>query len=229
MKMFRLGLVVLLAIFFYQPAMANVELNVNVEDDSFNNKIYYMDEGKEEDVSLSWDEKVVYSGEGKVAITVKNKVAGDLIVKVDLLSSSGAGGEMSVTSLWFKTGYVAGPFGTPVEIIELLGDGEGTSVIDEENDTPETVTKADLTTLCLKEDLAANTTTTLLEFFTKFKLASHLIFTAILVDDVDADSPQVIGVDVQTVFFNYTGAGEDDEVSPGNDEDPIWLDLIQAD
>jgi hypothetical protein len=54
-------------------------------------------------------------------------------------------------------------------------------------------------------------------------MCGHIIFTAILVDDATAATPQVMGVDVQTVFFNYINTAA---VLP---QIPIWLDLITSD
>jgi hypothetical protein len=54
-------------------------------------------------------------------------------------------------------------------------------------------------------------------------MPAHIIFTAILVDDVTAATPQVMGVDVQTVFFNYI------DLAAVPAQTPIWLKLIQSD
>lgn len=198
-----------------QEALANVTLNVNAKNSALANKIYYTDlASKLVTVTLPWKEKVVYGGDGEVTITVNNKLKGDLIIKIDILSS--VAGAMVVSGAWLKYGLTTGPFNTPSKVIEIIADG-GTPT----GGTP--IDKTDLTTLCLEKTLAANTTITLLNFFTKFSSPSHIIFTAVLLDDAAAVSPQVIGLDVQTVFFNYV----DTAITPV--PAPIWLNLVQSD
>lgn len=198
-----------------QEASANVTLNVNAKNSTLANKIYYSDSAsKLVTVTLPWKEKAVYGGDGEVVITVNNKLKGDLIIKIDILSS--VAGAMAVSGAWLKYGSTTGPFSTPSKVIEITADG-GTPT----GGTP--IDKTDLTTLCLEKTLAANTTITLMDFFTKFSAPSHIIFTAVLLDDAAAVSPQVQGVDVQTVFFNYV----DTTITPV--PAPIWLKLAQSD
>ncbi len=69
------------------------------------------------------------------------------------------------------------------------------------------------------------------DFFTAFKSPMHVIITAVLVDTVNPVSPattQVLGVDVQSIFFNYIDTSTTGwELTPSGRS--MWLDLIQAD
>lgn len=209
------GLMVFLIIFCNQDVLANVTLNVNAKSSVLANKIYYTDTAsKLVTVALPWKEKAVYGGDGEIVITVNNKVKGDLIVKVDILSSTA--GAMGVASAWFKYGSTIGPFNNPMKTVEIVSDGNHAT-----GDTD--IHKTNLSTLCLEKSLTANTTITLLDFFTKFSSPSHIIFTAILVDDANAAKPQVLGADVQTLFFNYVDTSQTPAPTP------IWLELIQSD
>jgi hypothetical protein len=207
------GLLVFLVICCSQEVLANVKLNVNAKNSTLANKIVYDAAGKPVTVTLPWKEKAVYGGDGEVVISVNNTLKGDLIIKVDILSALSGG--MDVSSFWLKYGSITGPFGTPTKVIEIVADTKSPT-----NGTA--IDKTMLSTLCLETKLTANTTITLLDFFTKYSAPSHIIFTAILVDDATAVSPQVLGVDVQTIFFNYI----DPAVTPT--PTPIWLDLIQS-
>jgi len=223
MKKGRLGLsiMIFMGICCSQNVFANVTLSVNAKSASTANKIYYYDGTSTKSVTLSWKEKAVYGGYGEFAVTIKNAAVGDLIVKADIVSAES--GSMTVTSKWLKYGLVDGPFGGKVKVVELVGDEgspTGGTAID----------KTDLSTICLEKQLTASTTITLFDFFCSLKSSAHIILTAILVDNTDVSvtptvPPQVIGVDVQTIFFNYidTSGSEWYTVSP------IWLDLIQAD
>lgn len=211
------GLLIFLVFCCSQEVSANVTLNVNAKTNTLVNKIVYDAAGKPVTVTLPWKEKAVYGSDGEVSISVKNVIKGDLIIKVDILSASTPAGTMSVLSYWLKYGSVAGPFNTMTKVVEIIADGGiptgGTAIA-----------KGTLSTLCLETQLAANTTITLFDFFPKFASSpSHIILTAILVDDATAASPQVMGVDVQTAFFNYI----DPTVTPT--PTPIWLKLIQSD
>ena len=210
------GLIIFLVICCGQEVFANVKLNVNAKSSTLANKIVY-DVVKNTvvtpvTVTLPWKEKAVYGGDGEVAITVNNTLKGDLIIKVDILSASA--GNMSVSSAWLKYG-TTGPFGA--KAIEIVADGvkpSGSAVA---------VNKTDLSTLCLVNQLTANTTISLLNFITSLSSPAHIIFTAILLDNVENPLPQVMGVDVQTIFFNYI----DPTITPT--PTPIWLDLVQSD
>jgi hypothetical protein len=209
------GLLIFLVFCCSQEVLANVTLNVNAKSNTLANKIVYDAAGKPVTVTLPWKEKAVYGSDGEVTVTVNNKLKGDLIIKVDIISSSA--GAMSVSSSWLKYGSTSGPFGTPTKVIEIVTNGgkaTGSTVV---------VDKTALATLCLENQLAANTTITLFDFFTKFSSPSQIIFTAILLDNVGNPAPQVMGVDVQTVFFNYV----DPTATPT--PTPIWLELIQSD
>jgi hypothetical protein len=212
------GLLVFLIFYCSQEVLANVKLNVNAKSSILANKIVYdVVKGTTvtpATVTLPWKEKAVYGGDGEVAITVNNTLKGDLIIKIDILSASSPAGTMSVFSAWLKYGST-GPFGA--KAIEIVADGvtpTGSSIA---------VDKTDLATLCLVNQLAANTTISLLNFIAKISSPSHIIFTAILLDNVENTAPQVMGVDVQTIFFNYI----DPTLTPT--PTPIWLDLIQSD
>ncbi len=218
------GLLILLVFCCSQEVLANVTLNVNAKTSTLANKIYYYDGTTTKTVTLPWKEKAVYSNDGEVVVSVKNVLVGDLIIKVDIVT--GTAGAMSVTSSWLKYGSTTGPFGTTTKIVEIIAD-KGTPT----GGTP--IDKTDLTTLCLEKQLAANTTINLFDFFTKFNSPSHIILTAILLDNADptvtpAVGPQVIGVDVQTIFFDYI---DTTVVTPGSEwynTTAMWLKLIQA-
>lgn len=210
------GLLVFLVICCNQEVLAevlsNVTLNVNAK--ALVNKISYKDpKGNDIPVILLWKEKAVYGGYGEVAITVNNTLQGDLIIKVDYVEASGRVGNMSVISGWLKYDHTGG-FAQSVEVVMngRMATG-GTAPYD-------VVSKTNLSSLCLVKQLPAKTTLTLLNYFTQIRYSAHIIFTAILVDDATAASPQVMGVDVQTVFFN-------DRTTPTTI--PIWLDLITSD
>jgi hypothetical protein len=72
----------------------------------------------------------------------------------------------------------------------------------------------------------------LYSFTSGFKTSAHIIFTAVLVNSATAANPQVLGVDVQSIFFNYiptSATGWYNTRSTATDAyTPIWLDLIQA-
>jgi hypothetical protein len=222
---FGFGLLVFLVICCSQEALANVTLNVNAKSSTLANKFYYFDGTTTKTVTLPWKEKAVYGNDGEVTITVKNALVGDLIIKVDIVSNTA--GKMIVSSAWLKYGTTTGPFGSTTKVIEVIADGGSPTGGD-------AIDKTDLTTLCLEKQLAANTTITLFDFFTKFSSPSHFIITAILVDNVDplvtpTLDPQVMGVDVQTVFFNYIDTTVVTSGSEWYNVTPIWIDLIQAD
>jgi hypothetical protein len=215
-----IGLLVFTIIVCTQNVMANVTLNVNAKSSKLANKIYYNDlNDKLVTVSLPWKEKAVYDGDGEIAITVNNKLAGDLIVKVDIVTSSD--GEMTVSSGWLKYGSDSGPFENTMKVIYIVADGGIAPTAD--GDPPaEEVHKEDLGSLCLEKGLKANTTINLFNFITSFNSPSHIIFTALLLENAaptSTETPKVIGVDIQTVLFNYTGTQD-------KPEDPIWLNLI---
>jgi len=175
-------------------------------------------------VPLIWNEKAVFNGsstaDAEIKITATTKVAGDLIVKVDMLTASiTSGGAITVSSAWLKYIPGEGPFGS--RAIGMVEDG---GQVDPNNFPLLLLDKTDLTTLTVADAVAANTTFTFFDFFTKSQLPMHIIITAVLVDDTTADYPQVLGVDVQSIFFNYINP------SPAGWAQirPIWLDLIQT-
>lgn len=242
-----LGLFVFLAISCSQDVLAvdsNVTLKVNAAASSDANKIYYATAAASPTavtVTLPWLEKAVYSGESPdVKVTVKTlNVTGDLIIKADFLTATtpGAigntsGGALTVKSYWLKyktaTNLISGGIGfvqtgdlTTTVATTSGGLTVGTSIVN----------GFSLPSLVLKKSLSP-TTLTLILANVGFKLPVHVIFTAVLLNDATAHNPQVLGVDVQSVFFNYIDRITDSQTWPntGDSDDyrPIWLDLIQA-
>jgi len=211
------GLLVFLVIYCNQDVLANVTLNVNATNSTAANKIYYRATSTATvptTVTLPWKEKAVYSGTtGGYSINVYNKVAGDLIIKVDFLSAT-TGGALSVSSKWLKS--------------KSSGDAEMVA----NHVTPTVgvaIDKDHLNTLCLKTTtLTARTTTALFTHSDPLTLwlPTYIIFTAVLVDSASAEHPQVLGVDIQTIFFNYIDTTTNN-LDWYNDP-PIWLTFIQA-
>lgn len=241
-----LGLLVFLAISCSQDVLAanNLTLKVNAGSNTTTaNKIYYRTgtSTTPTPVTLPWTEKAVYNGtstaDADVKITVTNGMAktvltADLIVKVDFLTATSAGA-MTVTSGWLKYADDVALGGGPGVVI-----AHDTEVLTYNGVVQPAVDKATLSTLVLKEHFVGGAAITLFNFSTKFNSATHIIFTAILVDNADLPDvhdvspfPQVLGVDVQTVFFNYidtsvtTTSGSD---TAWFDVTPIWLTFIQA-
>lgn len=236
----------------------NLQLNVNAgTTDTTTNKIYYSaatPTAVSLEVPLVWAEKAVYTGDNAdVKITVKNMAAGDLIVKVDMLvattpgavfntrttpgaiaASNTSGGGFSVLSYWLKYDN-AGEFGDNPIIKMVANGGATTSTTTGGIDVIDYVNAASLPTLVLKRlstptSTTAGTTTTLYSFNTGFKSPTHVIFTAILVSNASAGDPQVLGVDIRSMFFNYISQTPAtwDHTRAADVNTPIWLDLIQA-
>ena len=212
------GLLVFLVIYCKQDVLANVTLNVNATSSTAANKIYYRATSTATvptTVILPWKEKAVYSGAtGECNITVSTKVKGDLIVKVDSVSAT-TGGALSVSSSWLKhrTQTLA-----DTSTIGFFADGG----------MPASGIRVDrryLNTLCLETDLTAKTPITLYtQLLNSNYSLTYYIFTAILVDDAEADHPQVLGVDIQSVFFNYIDTAADNWY----DIIPVWLTFIKT-
>lgn len=179
--------------------------------------------------------------EVKITVTVKAPIStvttGDLIVKcdmvmvttnsalgVDVAATSGSG--LIVQSSWMKYAYYPGPFSTTSSAISLVPNG----MVPLNDPAGLPVDKKDLTSLCLLRYTSSNpltlagTTLTLLDFTTKFRMSAQITITAVLVDSVDNPYPQVMGVDVKTIFFNYVSATGAAKAT----YNPIWLDLIMA-
>jgi hypothetical protein len=206
---------------------------------------YSSPSGLLQNVSTGWAEKALYgsvvaapstttatvptpaNAEVKLTVTVKapttTTLRGDLIIKVDQMTVVGSG--LVVQSFWLREYFISGtgPFGTDATIIGLTANGEtptgSTVAVDNSGMTT-------LSSLCLYTDMTlttSGTTITLLDFTTKFKMSSHIIITAVLVDSVLDDNPQVMGVDVKTIYFNYV-----DPTTPKTTYRPIWLDLVMA-
>jgi len=212
-----LGVSVMVLLTWASVSFANITLNVNTRSNTNVNKITYTSGTTNKTVTLPWKEKVVYNG-GEVGVSVKNAVQGDIVIKVDILSYTDDGAAR-VNSYWLKYGSSVGPV-TPIEVetVELVANGEKPSGA---GDSDPAVDKNTLTTLALARGVTANTTIPLLSFYTNFNYPGQIIFTAMLIDDVTAANPQVMGVDIQTILFNGTDDGS------GGTAAPIWLKLIQ--
>lgn len=205
MKALKHGLgLVFLSLFLCQPGFANVKLNVNAANTALN-KITYTVSEKTTTFTLPWKEKALYGPSSSTNTTIAPKITvttsldGDLIVKMDLIDVTG--NTLNGASFWLKYGTIVDPvLGNENKIVQVVADGDQPAV-----GTGETVNKTDIKTLCLAKKLAKNSTLTLFDFTADgsvLKIDGPVIFTAILIDDVNATSPQVIGVDVQSVYFN---------------------------
>ena len=215
------GLLVFLVIYCNQYVLAaavnGVTLTISPTTSATANKIYYQGATSKQTVTLPWKEKAVYSADEECKITVTTKVKGDLIVKVDFVSAttgSALGGVLSVSSSWLK--YKNQTVEDPAPIGFFANTGVPASGIP--------VDKRYLKTLCLETDLTAKTIILFTQSLKSNYSLTYYIFTAILVDDAEADHPQVLGVDIQSVFFNYI----DTTADTWYDVTPIWLTFIQA-
>jgi len=254
-----LGLFVFLAISCSQDVLAvdsNVTLKVNAASSTDANKIYYTTttSSSATTVTLPWLEKAVYSGDPTdVKVTVKTlNVTGDLIIKADFLiattpgalslatpggvtlqsSTSTSGGALTVKSYWLKYSDGGVVDSNPEISFVQQGDASITVTTSGGIGAPQNVSPGELPTLVLKKSLAP-TTMTLFAAFTGFKAPVHIIFTAVLVNNAAAHNPQVLGVDVQSIFFNYIDRTGTQLYTWPNTGDldaarPVWLDLIQA-
>jgi len=195
-----------------------IKLNVNAK--KITNRMYYSNTaGVEVPVNLGWTEKFLLGETGEIAITATitalptDPKSGDLIIKVDQVTADGT--SMDVVSGWLKYDYrkneLTGSVGVFVENDKII-----------DKDTNEvTIVKSTLATLCLLKEVSP-TTTYLFNYYSSLNISGHLILTAVLVDDATATSPQVLGVDVQTIYFNYPG-------STTKQNHKFWLDIIQSD
>lgn len=210
-KHYIYGLLFFLFMGSSHDAWANLKLNVNAKTTAWN-QITYMIGAIPAISLLPWKEKAQYGianaiREIEPCITITNAAVGDLIVKLDVVQviPIGTNNTIEVKSYWLKYGLILSPLGYTTKVIELVENGHaatGGNVI---------VNKAILKTLCLLNQVPKGKVTTLFDFIAlNFPINAHLIFTAILIDDVNA-SQQVIGVDIQTVYF-----------------DPNWKNLIQS-
>lgn len=208
------GISVFLILAWSQLSFANITLNVNSRSNTAANKLTYTSGTTNKTVSLPWKEKAVYNG-GEVGISVKNALKGDIIIKADVIDCNSTDNKISVFTFWLKYGTQTGPLG-PVKSVELVADGKSAT------GDSDVVDKTDIKTLCLYKTVAANTTLNLLDFITDWNWAGQIVFTALLVDDVTAETPQVLGVDIQSILFNGTNDGS------GTTAKPIWFKLIQS-
>ena len=158
--------------------------------------------------NLTWKEKALY-GSGNIAplITVRNLVTGDLIVRFDLISTGGGAPNQTITPYWLRYGMSTDPSGLDYydTFIELCSNNITPSYpLDVmASQIPVAVNASNLATLALARNVAANTTTTLFNYMTtNFQMDGSAIISVFLVDNVAATSPQVIGIDTQTVYFN---------------------------
>lgn len=191
-----------------RSANANVTLNVNAKSNTSANKLVYTTgttTTTTKTVALPWKEKVVYNN-GQATATVKTAVQGDLIVKLDYIDYTTKG----ITTYYFKKITESLPFGE-VTYLTLMKAGDT-------DDDGNTINPDDIKTLYLSKKQPTNTTLTLFDFDTDLNLPAQLIITAVLIDDIELVKPQVIGVDIQTVLFNYQSS---------TDPKQIWLDLLK--
>jgi len=178
---------------------ANLMLNVNAANTAGDYIQYASANAAVVNSPLLWKEKALYpntlSGSANLpihpSITVKNLVAGDLIVRMDIISDTA--GVLTSTPYWLKYGTGAGTFIPSIEMIPSGGTATGDTVA---------VDPATLSTLALGTS-AANQTTILFDFSTSNLTIpnGYIIFTACLVNSVSSTTPQVLGADVQTIFF----------------------------
>jgi hypothetical protein len=238
----------------------NVQLSVNASNSADANKIYYSVTTPSATVlatpvTLGWTEKAVFSGENPdIKITVKSLLPGDLIIKADFLMATtpgavfythttpGAaevlnvgttsGGAFSVASYWLKYDN-AGEFGDN-PVVKMLGSGHVSETTSGGAINRVIVEPGLLSSLVLKTFPAttptAGTTIVLYGLTSGFKSSAHIIFTAVLVNNASATNPQVLGVDVQSIFFNYIPMPSTtwNQTRGADVNTPIWLDLIQA-
>jgi hypothetical protein len=183
-------------------AWANLTLKVNYKSTAYNTINYTDSAGAAKSMALSWKEKAQYDtatglGQIKPCITITNAAVGDLIVKLDVLIgvTNGTDNIMEVRSYWLKYANIPSPLGYIVKEIEMVENGHAAT------GTSDIVDKNNLSTLCLLKQVPKSEVITLMDFISeRFPLPAHLIFTAILIDDVDV-AKQVIGVDIQNVYF----------------------------
>jgi hypothetical protein len=221
-RKFGLTLVLFIIVLFSGEVLAAditnpVKLNVNVK--KATNRHYYTNTaGTNIAVNLGWTEKMMLGETGEIAISVTISTLtttpskGDLIIKVDQVATDSAN-NMDITSGWLKFDLTGGISQT-VEVVTNGNHATGRLAADN-------VDKTDLNTLCLLKQVAPGTIY-LFNYYSTLDMYGHIIFTAILVNDASLDDgAQVLGVDVQSIYFNYSGATEP------NPE--FWLDLIKSD
>lgn len=221
-RIFGLGLLLLVVTFCNEEILAAdltnpVKLNVNAK--KITNKFLYKIGETVKSVNLGWTEKAVTSETGQVAITVTigtiptDVTDADLIIKVDQIYTTTTNSKeyIDVVSGWLKFNKTF----TYSQSVEVVKDGEIANGITDET---ERVDKKTLASLCLLKSVIPQTLY-LFDYISKDNFAGYVTFTAIL---VDRTTTVVIGVDVQTVFFNY----QTDLTSPSTG---LWLKLIQSD
>ncbi len=202
---------IILVFFFFavvgiRSADANVTLSFNAKSNTTANKLIYTSNSTTKTFALPWKEKAVYN-DGQVTATVKTAVQGDLIVKMDFIDYT----TKNIATYYFKKITESLPLGGVVTYITLLQEGD---MDDEEN----IIDPNNIKTLYLAKKQPANTTLTLFDFQTNINMPGQVIITAMLFDDIESDKPQIIGVDIQTVLFNYQSSTNPTQ---------IWLDLLK--
>lgn len=221
-RKFGLTLLLFLAFLFNREVFAAditnpIKLNVNVK--KATNRHYYKNTaGTNVAVNLGWTEKMMVGETGEIAISVTigalttAPTKGDLIIKVDQVATDSAN-NMDITSGWLKYDLTGGISQT-VEVVTNGNHATGRLIADN-------IDKTNLNTLCLLKTVTPGTIY-LFNYYSTLDLYGHIIFTAILVNDASLDDDaQVLGVDVQSIYFNYSGATEPNPA--------FWLDLIKSD
>jgi hypothetical protein len=221
-RIIGLGLLLLVVTFYNEEILAAdltnpVKLNVNAK--KITNKFLYKIGETVKSVNLGWTEKAVTSETGQIAITVTigtiptDVENADLIIKVDQVYTTTTNSKeyIDVVSGWLKFNKTF----THSQSVEVVKDSEIANGITDET---ERIDKKTLTSLRLLKSVIPQTLY-LFDYISIDNFAGYVIFTAILVDRA---TTVVIGVDVQTVFFNY----QTDLTSP---DTGLWLKLIQSD
>ena len=215
MKIGLIGLSVLFALLLCCNqngfAASNILLNLNATGLTTVNQLYTSVSSKAAITALGWSEKVLYNMDGNVAAAVTNTVAGNIIVRVDVLATNATSGAITVDSYWLKKGTAISPFGGEISNLQLVASGEQAfQVVDTSVGTYGTaVDPATLTSLYLNEEIGtvttvpAATTTSLISFpASAMQFPAQIIFTAILVDSIG----QISGVDIKSMYFNWIGS-----------------------
>ncbi len=199
MKKGMLGLALLAILFFgfSQAAFAvnNVQLNVNAGGTTANpnaNKHYWFDTSTSANTkktnSVGWTEKVLYSEASNIQVTVKNNLEGYLVVRADVVTLSTSTG-IIVSSLYFQYAESDSNIMRSLELSAVEYDVAGKSL----SDLALSTTK-----------IASGTTLTLLNFVgsSDLVLPGYVVISAYLLNNLTT-TPQVMGFDSQTIFFNY--------------------------
>lgn len=207
------AMVVFLVFSCSQAVLANITLNVNAKSASTANKLYYMTGDSLttlKTLSLPWKEKAVYGIMGESMVTVTTKAKGYIIAKIDIIPTT-QGAITAPTSYIFQ--YTTNNFNKymSLKLVDNAVLGDWTKITNYTIDATAT-------------EYPTNTTVTLLDFTDDWKFTGYFVITVLLIDDVNDTTPQVIGVDSQTLYFNNIGETTTDITStnsPGQ-----WLYII---